>query len=37
MIALRLVVLPTPLRPRSAVTPVAGTSKETPCRMCEPP
>ena len=35
-IARSVVVLPTPLRPSSAVTPPSGTSKDTPCRTCEP-
>ena len=36
-IARSVVVFPTPLRPRSAVTPPSGTSKETPWSTCDWP
>ena len=36
-IARSVVVLPTPLRPSSAVTPPSGTSNVTPCRTCDCP
>ena len=32
-----VVVLPTPFRPSTAVTPSAGTSNEIPCRTCDSP
>ena len=35
-IARNVVVLPTPLRPSSTVTPVGATSNDTPWRMCSP-
>src|SRR6266545_7672465 len=37
MIALRVVVFPAPLRPRSVSTSPARTSKLVPCRMCDSP
>src|ERR1700685_4639140 len=37
MIALSVVVLPTPLRPSKVTTSPARTSKLTPCRMCDSP
>src|SRR5436190_774411 len=37
MIARKVVVLPTPLRPRSAAHSPARTSRFTPCRMCSFP
>ena len=36
MMALMVLVLPTPLRPSSAVMPVAGTVKETSSTTCWP-
>src|SRR6267378_5817164 len=37
MMALRVVVLPTPLRPSSVTTSPRGTSNSTPWRMCDSP
>ena len=37
MMALSVVVLPTPLRPRSVTTSPGRTAKVTPCRMCDSP
>src|SRR5579862_4539803 len=37
MMALSVVVLPTPLRPSSVTTSPGCTSKVTPCRMCDSP
>src|SRR5437879_5409643 len=37
MMAFRVVVLPTPFRPRSVTTSPRGTSNSTPCRMCDSP
>src|ERR1700683_3277098 len=37
MIALSVVVLPTPLRPSKVTTSPARTSKLTPCRTCDSP
>ena len=37
IIARSVVVLPTPFRPSSAVTPPSGTSNETPWRTCDSP
>src|SRR4051812_12361036 len=37
MMDLSVVVLPPPLRPTSATTSPARTSKVTPCRMCDSP
>src|SRR6266566_694164 len=35
--ARKVVVLPTPFRPKRAVTPPSGTSNETPWRTCDSP
>src|SRR5579872_6423000 len=37
MIALSVVVLPTPLRPNNVTTSPARTSKLTPCKICDSP
>src|SRR2546425_866262 len=37
MMAFRVVVLPTPFRPRSVTTSPRGTSNSTPWRMCDSP
>ena len=37
MSARSVVVLPTPFRPRSAVTPPFSTANETPCSTCDSP
>src|SRR3954469_13043725 len=37
MIDFIVVVLPTPLRPRSVTTSPRRTSRSTPCRMCDSP
>src|SRR5579859_794208 len=37
MMARKVVVLPTPLRPSSVTTSPFGTSKSMPCRMCDSP
>src|ERR1700733_11650038 len=37
MIALSVVVLPTPLRPSKVTTSPGRTSKSTPCRTCDSP